>query len=89
LSQRDISHLFGVHEGTISRQTDKLRDRCLEQIGKRLTSEGWTGDDVEGFILTELGSLLMDDPKLSADQLTAMMARRGKALDALPRQPAG
>jgi DNA-directed RNA polymerase specialized sigma24 family protein len=85
LSQRDISHLFGVHEGTISRQTDKLRDRCLESIGKRLTGEGWTGDDLEAFVLTELGSLLMDDPKLSADQLTAMMARRGKSLDAVPR----
>jgi RNA polymerase sigma factor (sigma-70 family) len=86
LSQRDISHLFGVHEGTISRQTDKLRDRCLDRIGKRLTSEGWTGDDLEGFILTELGSLLMDDPKLSADQLTALLARRGKSLTP---QPAG
>jgi RNA polymerase sigma factor (sigma-70 family) len=81
LSQRDISHLFGVHEGTISRQTDKLRDRCLERIGKKLTAEGWTGDDLEGFILTELGSLLVDDPRLSADQLTAMLARRGKTID--------
>ena len=78
LSQRDISHLLDVHEGTISRQTDKLRDRCLEVIGKKLTAEGWTGDDLEGFILTELGSLLVDEPKLSADQLTAMLARRGK-----------
>ena len=42
LSQREISHLFGVHEGTISRQTDKLRDRCLAVIGKQLTSQGWT-----------------------------------------------
>jgi RNA polymerase sigma factor (sigma-70 family) len=81
LSQRDISHLFDVHEGTISRQTDKLRDRCLEAIGKELTAEGWTGDDLQGFILTELGSLLVDDPRLSADQLTAMLARRGKSLD--------
>jgi RNA polymerase sigma factor (sigma-70 family) len=80
LSQREISHLFGVHEGTISRQTDKLRDRCLDSIGKVLTAEGWTGDDIEGFILTELGSLLVDDPKLSADQLTALLARRGKTL---------
>jgi hypothetical protein len=81
LSQRDISHLFDVHEGTISRQTDKLRDRCLEVIGQKLTAEGWTGDDLEGFILTELGSLLVDEPRLSADQLTAMLARRGKSLD--------
>lgn len=89
LSQRDISHLFGVHEGTISRQTDKLRDRCLEQIGRKLTTEGWTGDDLESFILTELGSLLMDDPKLSADQLTALMARRGKTLEVQPQPSAG
>jgi hypothetical protein len=81
LSQRDISYLLDVHEGTISRQTDKLRDRCLEIVGKRLTSEGWTGDDIEGFILTELGSLLVDDPRLSADHLTAMLARRGKSLE--------
>lgn len=80
MSQRDISHVLNVHEGTISRQTDKLRDRCLEQIGKRLTSEGWTGDDIESFILTELGSLLIDDLRLSADHLTAMLARRGKIL---------
>lgn len=81
LSQRDISHLFDVHEGTISRQTDKLRDRCLEVIGKRLTVEGWTGDDLQGFVQTELGSLLVDEPRLSADQLTAMLARRGKSLE--------
>ena len=81
MSQRDISHLFGVHEGTISRQTDKLRDRCLEQIGTSLTAEGWVGDDIEDFILTELGSLLMDEPRLSADRLTAALARKGKKLD--------
>jgi hypothetical protein len=81
LSQRDISHLFDVHEGTISRQTDRLRDRCLDAIGKKLTIDGWTGDDLQGFVLTELGSLLVDEPRLAADQLTAMLARRGKSLD--------
>jgi RNA polymerase sigma factor (sigma-70 family) len=81
LSQREISHLYGVHEGTISRQTDKLRDRCLEVIGEQLTASGWTGDDIEAFILTELGSLLVDEPRLSADQLTAMLAKKGKKLD--------
>lgn len=80
LSQRDISHVFGVHEGTISRQTDKLRDRCLDHVGRKLTADGWTGDDIESFILTELGSLLVDEPRLSADQLTAMLARKGKKL---------
>ncbi len=40
-----VAGLLGVHEGTMSRQTDKLRDRWLDQIRERSTSEGWTGDD--------------------------------------------
>ncbi len=34
LSQRDVAHLLGIHEGNISRQTSKLRDRCLEHVGR-------------------------------------------------------
>lgn len=80
MSQRDVANLLGVHEGTISRQTDKLRDHALETIGSRLINEGWTGDDLNGFILTEMGGLLVDDPRLSADQLGFLLAKRGKAL---------
>jgi RNA polymerase sigma factor (sigma-70 family) len=79
MSQREVAHLLGVHEGTVSRQTDKLRDRALEVIGQRLVAEGWTGDDLEGFILTEMGGLLVDDPRLSAEQLARCLAARGKA----------
>ena len=82
MSQRDVAHLLGLHEGSISRRTDKLRDRALEQIGARLVAEGWTGDDIEGFILTELGALLTDDPRLSADQLARLLAVKGKKLPA-------
>ena len=77
LSQREVSQLLGVHEGTISRQTDKLRDRALESIGEKLVEEGWAGDDLQGFMLTEMGSLLVDEPRLSADQLTALIKKRG------------
>jgi RNA polymerase sigma factor (sigma-70 family) len=84
LSQREVAGLLGLHEGSISRRTDKLRDRALEQIGGRLVGEGWTGDDVEGFILTELGALLTDDPRLSADQLGRTLAARGKAVPKAP-----
>jgi RNA polymerase sigma factor (sigma-70 family) len=80
MSQRDVASLLGLHEGSISRRTDKLRDRALEQIGGRLLEDGYTGDDIETFILTELGSLLTDDPRLSADQLGRILARKGKAL---------
>jgi RNA polymerase sigma factor (sigma-70 family) len=77
MSQREVAQLLGVHEGTISRQTTQLRDRCLEAIGKRLLEEGWTGDDLSGFILNEMGHLLMDEPRLSADQLASLLNRKG------------
>ncbi|MCE9534404.1 MAG: sigma-70 family RNA polymerase sigma factor [Planctomycetes bacterium] len=79
LSQREVAKMLDVHEGTISRQTDKLRDQALEQIGQKLVTEGWAGDDLAGYVLTEMGSLLMDDPRLSADQLTALLKKRGIA----------
>ena len=80
MSQRDVAGLLGLHEGSISRRTDKLRDRALEQIGARLVEDGWTGDDIEGFILTELGALLTDDPRLSAEHLARILAKKGKTL---------
>lgn len=80
MSQREVASLLGVHEGTISRQTDKLRDKALAAIGERLVEQGWTGDDLERFIVTEMGGLLVDDPRLSADQLGRILAARGKQL---------
>jgi hypothetical protein len=82
LSQRQVALLLGVHEGNISRQTTKLRDHCLEEISRRLLEQGWTGDDLSEFILKEMDSLLMDEPRLSADHLAAMLAARGKTLSA-------
>lgn len=80
LSQREVAALLGLHEGSISRRTDKLRDRALDQIGRALVQEGWTGDDLEEFILTELGPLLTDDPRLSAENLGRLLSQRGKRL---------
>jgi len=80
MSQREVANLLGVHEGTISRQTAHLRDRCLEAISRRLVAQGWIGDDLSGFVLNEMGSLLMDEPRLSADQLARALAARGKIL---------
>jgi len=80
LSQRDVSHVLGLHEGTISRQTTQLRDRLLDAIGHRLLEQGWTGEDLSSFVLNEMGSVLLDDPRLSADRLAALLARRGQKL---------
>src|SRR5437763_11277387 len=47
LSQREAAKLFNLNEGTLTRRTDKLRDRALEHIGGKLVAEGWSGDDLE------------------------------------------
>jgi RNA polymerase sigma factor (sigma-70 family) len=80
LSQREVAALLGVHEGTISRQTTHLRDRCLDEISRQLLAAGWTGDDLSTFVLNEMGGLLLDEPRLSADQLARLLAARGKSL---------
>jgi RNA polymerase sigma factor (sigma-70 family) len=78
LSQREVANLLGIHEGNVSRQTARLRDHCLEQIGDHLRTLGWTGDDLSAFLFTEMDSLLLDEPRLSADRLAALLAARGK-----------
>lgn len=76
MSQREAATVLGIHEGNVSRQTAKLRDQCLEQIGRHLQEQGWTGDDLSGFIQTEMDSLLLDEPRLAADRLAALLAAR-------------
>jgi RNA polymerase sigma factor (sigma-70 family) len=76
LSQREAAAVLGIHEGNVSRQTTRLRDQCLERIGRHLQEQGWTGDDLSGFILTEMDSLLLDEPRLAADRLAALLSAR-------------
>jgi RNA polymerase sigma factor (sigma-70 family) len=84
LSQREVAGLLGIHEGNVSRQTTRLRDHCFEHIGKRLQELGWTGDDLSGFVFKEMDSVLLDEPRLAADRLAALLATRGKALPVHP-----
>ena len=80
LSQREVARLLGVHEGTVSRLVTSLRDRCLGQVTQRLQAEGWTGDDMDGLLYSEMATLLLDEPLLSADRLSGLLAAQGKAL---------
>jgi hypothetical protein len=80
LSQREVANLLDLHEGTVSRRTDHLRDQCLDCIGTRLLDQGWTGDDLADYVRTEMQSLLLDDPRLSADHLAHLLAQEGKRL---------
>jgi RNA polymerase sigma factor (sigma-70 family) len=89
LSQRQVATLLGIHEGNVSRQTARLRDHCLERIGRHLLEQGWTGDDLSDFVLKEMDSLLLDDPRLSAERLAALLAARGKRLPSEPAPRAG
>jgi RNA polymerase sigma factor (sigma-70 family) len=83
LSQRQVAQLLGIHEGNISRQTAKVRNQCLEEIGKRMLDAGWEGDDLSGFVLKEMDSVLMDEPRLSAQHLASLLSARGKNLDSV------
>jgi RNA polymerase sigma factor (sigma-70 family) len=82
LSQRQVAELLGIHEGNVSRRTAKLRDHCLETISRKLLAQGWHGDDLDEFVLKEMDSVIMDEPRLSADRLAALLAAKGKALPA-------
>ena len=80
MSQREVAQLLKVHEGTISRRTDHLRDQCLEYLAKQLTEAGWTGDDIFELVRTEMVGLLLDDPRLSVDALAQILAKKGKKI---------
>jgi RNA polymerase sigma factor (sigma-70 family) len=77
MSQRGVADLLGIHEGNVSRRTDRLREHCLDRIGRRMQELGWTGEDLGAYILKEMDSLLLDEPRLSADRLAALLAAHG------------
>jgi RNA polymerase sigma factor (sigma-70 family) len=80
LSQRQVAALLGIHEGNVSRHTSRLRDDCLERITTKLVAWGWTGDDLSGLVQSEMDSLIMEEPRLEAGRLAALLARRGQKL---------
>ncbi len=82
MSQRDVAQLLKVHEGTISRRTDQLRDRCLDFLQEKLVAEGWTGNGIHELIQAEMHHLLLDDPRLSAQHLAQILSQQGKKLPA-------
>jgi len=79
LSQRDVAGLLKVHEGTITRRIDKLRDHALSVIGQHLAAAGWTGDNLTELILNEMQNLLLESPSLRAESLRALLHRQGVA----------
>jgi RNA polymerase sigma factor (sigma-70 family) len=83
LSQREVAGVLRLHEGTLSRRTDALREQCLEFLGKRLVEQGWTGDNLFEYVRTEMHNLLLDDPRLSVDHLAQILAKQGKRLPAV------
>lgn len=82
LSQREIAEMMRVHEGTVSRQVAALRDDALHSIAKDLERGGWSGDDLEPYILSEMAGVLLDEPKLSLEELGRLLKARKLALRA-------
>src|SRR4029079_4154035 len=65
LSQREAAHLLGIHEGTLSRQIDNRRARGVTEIQEQLEAEGWSEDNLQEYVMTEMAGVLLDDPRLS------------------------
>lgn len=80
LSQREVAQLLKVHEGTISRRTDQLREQCLTHLSRALTEAGWSGDDLSEFIRSEMIGVLVDSPRLSVDALARILAKKKLSL---------
>ncbi len=77
LSQRESATFLGIHESNISRLTDKIRANCLAIIETRLLNAGWSGDDLQTFVNTEMETLMLDEPRLSAENLALLLAKKG------------
>jgi SRSO17 transposase len=68
----------GVPKEIRFRTRHELALEMLEEQGASLPHAWVTGDDLSGFVLSEMASLLMDEPRLSADYLAALLGARGK-----------
>jgi RNA polymerase sigma factor (sigma-70 family) len=77
MTQREVATTLKLHEGTISRQMDKLGTRALEVISADLVERGWAGDDLASYIHSEMPGLLLDEPTLNADSLQRLVQARG------------
>ena len=80
LSQREVAALLDRNEGNISRQTAQLRERCLNAITRRMQAEGWAEDDMAELVQAELAAVLLEEPRLSGDNLAKLLRERGKSL---------
>ncbi|HEV8061180.1 MAG TPA: sigma-70 family RNA polymerase sigma factor [Gemmataceae bacterium] len=80
LSQREVASILDRNEGNISRQTTQLRERCLKAIGQRLQADGWAEDDMAELVQAEMAAVLLEEPRLSGDNLARLLRERGKSL---------
>lgn len=80
LNQREVAGILGMHEGTLSRQTDRLSEQWKAAISSKMLQQGWTGEDLSEYVHTEMRNLLLDDPRLSVDYLAHLLAAQGKSL---------
>lgn len=80
LSQREVAGILELHEGNVSKRTDKLCEQWKESISQKMVEQGWTGDDLSEYVRTEMRNLLLDDPRLSVDHLAHLLASKGRSL---------
>lgn len=77
LSQRETAHLLKVHEGTLSRQIDKLRERCTTEIQQQLEAQGWAEENLQEYILSEMAGVLLDENRLTLASISRRLKQIG------------
>jgi hypothetical protein len=46
-------------------------------IEPKLLNAGWNGEDMLAFVNTEMETLILDEPRLSAENLAILLAKKG------------
>ncbi len=77
LTQREAASFLGIHESNVSRLTDKIRQNFIHIIEPRLLNAGWSGEDMLAFVNTEMETLILDEPRLSSENLAVLLAKKG------------
>ena len=77
LTQREAASFLSIHESNVSRLTDKIRLNFVQMIEPKLLNAGWNGEDMLAFVNTEMETLILDEPRLSAENLAILLAKKG------------
>ena len=77
LSQREVAALLQVHEGTVSRRTDQLREQCLDSLPNGCWSRAGPATTCRITCVRKCSVSCSTNPRLSVDYLAHLLAQKG------------